>query len=84
MRGHRKSYKDTEAAMVRPHKKDERKKVVEKKVTEWKPDSRRTRRRPKSRWKEQVLELEGEDPGSEVVEEDHERGIRIGTKKNVK
>ena len=41
--------------MVRPYKKDEKRKMV-KKVTEWKPDFRRARGRPKNRWEERVLE----------------------------
>ena len=51
MRGHCESYKDTEPAMVWPHRKMEEGKVM-KKVT----DFRRARGRPKSQWEEQVLE----------------------------
>ena len=43
---------------------------VVKKVTEGKPDFRRARGRPESRWEEQVLEkstIGGEDSGSEVT-----------------
>ena len=47
-RGHCESYKHTEAAMVRAHKKTKEEKVVMK-VTEWKPDFKRARGRPKSR-----------------------------------
>ena len=40
-------------------------------MTEWKPDFRRARGRPKSRWKghkkEKNPQLEGEDPRSEVT-----------------
>ena len=39
-RGHCESYKDTEAAIVRPHNNDGRRKIV-KKVTESKPDFRK-------------------------------------------
>ena len=78
--------------MVRPHKRMGEEKVV-RKVTRWKADFRRARGRPKSSWekhkKAKNLQLEGEDPGSEVVEEDHkrgkdERGIRTGTQGSVK
>ena len=64
-----------------------------KKVSEWRPDFRRTRERSKNRWKEHKKaknpQLKGEDPGSEVMEENHKRnkdeqGIKIGTKENVK
>ena len=40
--------------MLRPHKNDGGRKIV-KKVTEWKPDFRRARERPKGRWEELVL-----------------------------
>ena len=52
--GHCESYKDTEAAMIRPPKKGGREKVM-KKVTEWRPDFGRARKRAKNRWEEKVL-----------------------------
>ena len=86
--GHRGSCKDTEAAMVRPRKKDGRRKSSE--------ESDKAEEQEEPRWKKQVLEdikrfrihnRTGEDPGSEVTEENHKRdkdeqGIRIGAKEN--
>ena len=78
--------------------KTQRRRKIAKVVTEWKPDFRRARGRPKSRWEEQVRghekaknphHLQEKNPGSEVMEEIHkrrkdERWIRIGAKETVK
>ena len=55
--------------MVRPYKKDGRRTSSEE---EWKPDFRRARGRPKSRWQNTRAknpQLEQEDPETEVMEE---------------
>ena len=61
-----------------------REEKVVKEVTEWKPDFRGPRGRPKSRWEEHKRaknpQLEEENPGSEIMKENHKRG----TKENVK
>ena len=79
----------TEAELVRPRKKDGRKKGSK----ESDRNFRRVRTRLKSRWEERVLEeikrprilgLEGKDPGSEVVEENHKGGKDEQDRENVK
>ena len=65
--------------MLRPHKNDGGRKIV-KKVTEWKPNFRKARGRPKGgtsirgHKKAKNPQLEREDPTLEVMEENHKRG----------
>ena len=52
-RAHRERYKDAETAMVRPHRKDGRRKSSEE-SDGVKPNFRRARERPRSRYEERV------------------------------